>query len=159
MAKNYQMTRPFEPELDQAADNVLGRFVGYHLKRAQHILMGDLNATLRPFELRMLSYSTLSIIVNNPDVRASQISDVLAIERSNLVVILNELEEFGLIRRHQVPADRRAYALAPTSKGEALYGEATAAVEAHESRIFASATEAEIATIVRVMKNIHRCEC
>jgi DNA-binding MarR family transcriptional regulator len=45
----------------------------------------------------MITYSLMAVIVDNPGVRQSQLAQVLAIERSNLVVLLDELERFELI--------------------------------------------------------------
>ena len=47
-------------------DDTLRTFVGYHLKRSFNVIQSDLIETLRPFDLRMLTYSALVLIVDNP---------------------------------------------------------------------------------------------
>jgi len=114
------------------SDDALRRFLGYRLKRAHNVLHAGLVRALEPFGLRVVSYSALLMIVENPGLRQSQLADALSIERPNMVLSIDELEKRKLIERHRDPEDRRAYALRPTPAGERLIAKATAAVEAHE---------------------------
>lgn len=116
-------------------DDTLRQFSGYVMKRAFHAIQGDVNATLAPLGLRMLSFSALVMIVDNPGRRQSQLADALMIERPNLVIIVDELERAGLIQRERTPQDRRAYALRATQEGHALYDLAMRAVQDHEARM------------------------
>ncbi len=122
----------------QIDDSTLRQFVGYHLKRAFNVIQADLTHTLEPFELRMLTYTALVLIVDNPGLSQSQLAAGMDIERSNLVVIVDELERRDLIVRDRVPTDRRTYALNVTLAGRRLYEKAIAAVKAHEARLLAS---------------------
>ena len=61
------------------------------------MIQSDLIETLRPFDLRMLTYSALVLIVDNPGLNQSRLSQIMDIERPNLVVIIDELEERELI--------------------------------------------------------------
>ena len=122
------------------SDDTLRRFIGYHLKRASNAVLGDLARVLRPFELRMITYTALVLIVDNPGLRQSQLADAMDVERPNLVVIVDELERRGLITRDKVPTDRRAHALRPTPAGKKLYGRAVKAVTAHEAALLQGIT-------------------
>ena len=150
------MAQPAAADADRVSDEALRRFLGYHLKRAQSLLMADMNAAIRPLGLRMITYSALSMVVANPGLRQSQLADALAIERPNLVVILDDLETAGLIARDRVPSDRRAYALTPTVRGRRLLDRATAAVTAHEARMLAGIPAGDIRTAITVMTAIRR---
>ena len=44
-------------------DATLRQFIGYHLKRASNAVLGDLADVLKPFELRMITYTALVLIV------------------------------------------------------------------------------------------------
>jgi DNA-binding MarR family transcriptional regulator len=150
------VAQPAAADADRVSDEALRRFLGYHLKRAQSLLMADMNAAIRPLGLRMITYSALSMVVANPGLRQSQLADALAIERPNLVVILDDLETAGLIARDRVPSDRRAYALTPTVRGRRLLDRATAAVAAHEARMLAGIPGGDIRTAITVMAAIRR---
>lgn len=145
-------------ETEQVCDTILRSYLGYHMKRAMAVLQADLNRTLKPFDLRMVTYSALVMIVENPGLRQVQLADALAIERPNLVVILDELEERGLITRDKVPTDRRAYALNPTQKGCALSEAATAANHADEARLLQGLGEEKRTVVIEVLNLIERSE-
>ena len=103
--------------MTKVSDATMRGFVGYQIKRAFNVIQDDLAKTLKPFELRMLTYTALVLIVDNPGMRQSQLADAMDIERPNLVVIIDELERRELIVRDRVPTDRRAYALKATLAG------------------------------------------
>ena len=135
-------------------DETLRRFLGYHMKRAFNVVQADLTATLKPFELRMLTYSALVLICDNPGLSQAQLAASMDIERPNLVVIIDELERRELINRTRLPHDRRTYALIPTLAGRRLCDQAVAAVEAHEARLFAGLDEDMRAAMVAILSKV-----
>ena len=143
-------------EAEQVSDAALRGYIGYHMKRAMAVLQADLNRALKPLGLRMVTYSALVMIVENAGLHQAQLADALAIERPNLVVILDELEERGLISRDKVPTDRRAYALNPTLKGRALCEAATAVNRADEARLLRGLEGEKRAVAIEVMNQIER---
>lgn len=136
------------------SDASLRRFCGYGLKRAFNTVRADVNATLAPMGLRMLSFSALTVIGDNPGLRQSQLAGVLSIERPNLVNVLDELEQRGLITRDRVPSDRRAYALRLTGTGKSLYDRAAGAVEAHDGRMTKGLNRAERRALTDALSRI-----
>ena len=138
------------------SDAALRGLFGYSLKRAFNAIQADLTLTLRPFELRMLTFSLLAVIVDNPGVRQSQLAQVLAIERPNMVVLIDELERRELITRERELADRRAYALTCTLTGRQLYDKARMAVLAHESRFLEQLEPGHTDEILASLRKIER---
>lgn len=139
---------------EREKDATLRAFSGYGMKRAFNAIQADVNAVLAPFDLRMVTFSALVMIVDNPGLRQSQLADVLAIERPNLVLIIDELERRDLIIRERAADDRRAYALMVTLAGRRLHDKALAAVQAHEARMTAGLTEGERAQLIRALRRI-----
>jgi DNA-binding MarR family transcriptional regulator len=140
----------------QTSDETLQRLIGYHLKRAFNVVQADLTQTLKSFELRMLTYSALALIIENPGLRQSQLAVAMDVERPNLVVIVDELEQRELILRERVPTDRRAYALQATLRGQQLFKQADAAVTAHEAVLFQGIdveTRAKIISALKVIRS------
>ncbi len=127
----------------KVSDATLQRFAGYRMKRAFNVIRDDLHRALKPFGLRMLTYTALVLIVDNPGLRQSQLADAMDVERPNLVVIIDELEQRGLIVRDPAPDDRRAYALNPTPEGMQLYIKALRSVEEHEAVLLAGLSDAD----------------
>ncbi|MFL4469830.1 MarR family winged helix-turn-helix transcriptional regulator [Tateyamaria armeniaca] len=131
----------------EVSDAALRDFVGYQMKRAFNVLQADLTRTLEPFGLRMLTYSALALIVQNPGLRPSQLATALAVERANVVVYVDQLEEAGWVIRAPSPEDRRAYALQCTLAGRRVYARAEAAVKAHDARMLHGLTRDEVGTL------------
>lgn len=140
----------------QVSDATLRLFAGYHMKRAWNVVQADVTRALKPFRLRMVTYSALVLIVDNPGLRQAALADALAIERPNLVVIVDELEARDLILRDRDPSDRRAHALVPTPAGRRLYARAVAAVRAHEQRLFGFLGADERAAFLRALGQVER---
>ncbi|AXI48071.1 MarR family transcriptional regulator [Sulfitobacter sp. SK012] len=136
------------------SDETLREFMGYHMKRAFNVVQADLSLTLKPFGLRMLTYSALVLIVDNPGLSQSQLAAAMDVERPNLVVIIDALEQRALIIRERVPTDRRAYALMATLAGRQLYDKAIAAVKAHEERVFLDIDKDTRKTVIAAMQLI-----
>ncbi|MCA8881401.1 MAG: MarR family transcriptional regulator [Rhodobacteraceae bacterium] len=130
--------RPSEP-----TDHKLRQFAGYTMKRAFLALRADVTATLAPFELRTATFSALGIIIENPDLTQSQLAQALGVERSGIVVLVDELENRDLISRNKVKGDRRSYALRVTLAGRRLWQKAEAAMQRHEDRICSGLSAAE----------------
>lgn len=143
-----------QPQVDKVSDAPLREFVGYHIKRAFNVIQTDLNDVLARFDLRMISYSALVLIVENPGIRQSQLASALAIERPNLVVIIDELEKRELIARDRLLSDRRAYLLQATLAGRRLCDKAAAAVGAHEEALFDGIDKNTRSSIVEALNQI-----
>lgn len=143
-------------DVTHITDATLRGFVGYHMKRTFNVVQDDLAKTLKPFGLRMLTYTALVLIVDNPGLRQTQLAHAMDIERPNLVVILDELERRELIVRDRVPTDRRAYALKATLAGRHLYESAVAAVTSHEKRLLTGIDEETRRAFIAVMQQIEK---
>ncbi|MHA6264236.1 MarR family winged helix-turn-helix transcriptional regulator [Arenibacterium sp. CAU 1754] len=154
MAKPDPTQSTTTDHVDHVSDDTLRNLLGYNTKRAFNVIHGDLADTLKPFDLRMITFTALVLIVDNPGLRQSQLADALAIERPNLVVIIDELERRDLIVRDRVPTDRRAYALKATLLGRQLYEKVTQAVQAHEAALLGQLSAEEHAQVIAAMRLI-----
>lgn len=152
------MTRPHIAPVppDAASDAALSGLLGYRLRRAWLAVQSDLADTLRPFDLRMITFSALVLVEANPGLNQAQLARLMAVERPNLVMIIDEMERRGLIVRHRAHKDRRAYALDVTPEGRGLCQQAQAAVNAHEARLFAGLSQADRAAIETVLATLRR---
>ncbi|MCW1930953.1 MarR family winged helix-turn-helix transcriptional regulator [Pararhodobacter zhoushanensis] len=137
-----------------SSDRTLRAFIGYDMKRALNVVLGDLGIVLAGFGLRMTTYSTLVVIRDNPGLRQTRLAEILMIERPNLVLILDDLEEAELVTRIRAPDDRRAYELTATPKGKRLCEQATAAVNGHDTRMTRGLSDEEVAALHRALRQI-----
>jgi DNA-binding MarR family transcriptional regulator len=134
----------------------LRQFLGYRLRRASNVIQADLSIALKPFDLRMITYTALVLIRDNPGLSQSQLAAAMDVERPNLVVIVDELETRGLVTRDRLPTDRRTYALAVTDKGDRICASAVDAVIDHERHLLAGLTEANRKTVETVLALIRK---
>lgn len=132
----------------ETTDAVLQRFVGYHIKRTSNAILSDLARVLKPFDLRITTYSALALIIENPGLRQSQLAQVMDVERPNLVVLVDALEQRDLIVRDRVASDRRAYALRATPEGHTVYAAAHDAVVAQDRRLLHGLTDEQRQTLI-----------
>lgn len=144
-----------DPEL-LAADRHLSSFIGYDMKRALSIVAADFARTLAEYDLRAVSFSALSIIVGEPGLTQTQLAEVLQIERSNLVTLIDELAGRGLIIRAPVAQDRRRYALMPTTAGKQMAAAAQSSAAEHERRIFACLTDQDRHELQRILRQFRK---
>lgn len=85
------------------SDEALRNFMGYTIRRAAHIIQSDANRRLKPTGLRMISFSVLNMIVFNPGLRQAHLALALSIERPNLVIIVDELQNAGWVTAIPIP--------------------------------------------------------
>lgn len=121
---------------DISLGSIEGR-VGYYIRRLQVWVFRDFIRTLSDLEIRPNQYSVLALISANPGLSQTDISNVLDVERSRLVRLLDGLEKRGLVLRLQAPNDRRSHALRLTAEGQALLARAELLVDEHEARLAA----------------------
>ncbi|MBB4146113.1 MarR family winged helix-turn-helix transcriptional regulator [Rhizobium rhizoryzae] len=135
-----------EPEAP-SPDAYLTRFVGYDLKRLFNLVQGDLTRVLGPFNLRIISYSVLSVVARSPGINQTRLAEALKLERSNLVQIVDELSSRGLLTRNPIENNRRSHALLATPEGMALIESVDLEVVAHEEKLFSELSPAELTTL------------
>jgi DNA-binding MarR family transcriptional regulator len=137
-------------------DGRLRSLAGYSLKRAYLCVHDAFAASVAEFELRNTSFSCLALIVANPDIVPSRLAEALRMERPNLVVIVDALEERELISRRQLKSDRRYYALRATLKGRRLFERALANAAAAEAKVLQGLSADEVKTLFSLLGKIER---
>lgn len=143
-----------ELQAEEPADAELTDFIGYSLKRVLSLVQSDLAQVLGAMNLRAVSFSALTVVVRSPGINQTQLAEVLKIERSNLVQLVDELADRNLLARTPVAGDRRRHALMPTSAGRKLCEQAMAAVVAHEARSFAMLDAPEQVELLRLLRKV-----
>ena len=137
-------------------DTTLRDIVGYNLTRANSATLLVLAQVLEPFGLRRVTYSAMAVVEAQPGLRQADLADALAIDRANLVMIVNELEDDGLISRTRSVKDKRAYALKLTKEGAEVIRKAHDAIRLFDANITAGLTSAERRTLIKLLSIIER---
>jgi DNA-binding MarR family transcriptional regulator len=130
---------------DQAPAGLEPSLAGYtgHLLvraffRAQACGTAAMPAGRHPRELAILA----ALIERGPASQA-RLGELLKINRTIMVKVMDRLEEAGLVQRVRDPSDRRRYALAPTADGEATLAAMQRAAIGSEEELVAGLTPAE----------------
>lgn len=140
--------------MEDAADATLRGLTGYRMQRAAIKAMGAVNAALAPFGLRRSTFSALAVVADTPGLRQAQLAEALAIERPNLVQIVDDLEAAGLLVRETAEGDRRAYALQATARGRRVYAEALARLRRVEQALTRGLSPAQTEALHRALQLI-----
>lgn len=135
-------------------DAGLRRFLGYRLKRAYNILRADMLLRLEPLGLRITTYSSLQLIIQNPGLRQSELASALDIKTSNMVAIIDDLEMRKWIKRKPEPSDRRALALFATAAGKNVCRKAELLTIETEETLLNKLTDAELNTLSTLLEKI-----
>ncbi len=143
-----------ETENIKSSDEALRDLIGYNLKRAYMAMREDFVATLEEFDLRVTTFSALVLIVDRPDMTQTQLAEALSIERSGVVLIVDELEGRELINRNRVEGDRRTYALRATLSGIRFREKVMAAAKAHEDHMLKKLNKKQRAALIEILNLI-----
>ena len=82
-----------------------------------------LEEALRPENLRWRDYAVLAVLEENGSIAQNRIGQLLGVDRSSMVGLIDGLENRGLVSRERSATDRRAYAVVLTDEGRRLIGE------------------------------------
>lgn len=111
----------------------LDSLLGYRLRRASMVLMGNLIGVLRPYQLSVGEASLLILVGANPGCRQSDVGRALEIKRANLTPLVGRMKARGLIV--DAPIDGRSLSLTLTPAGVALQNEILPRIDASDNKV------------------------
>lgn len=97
---------------------LLENALGFHLRLAQNASFKSFKRHTGETELRPGWFAVLNIIHHNPGITPIALSRACGRDKSTITPVLRDLLREGMIRRGQIPTDRRSYALFLTANGE-----------------------------------------
>ncbi|NKY32780.1 MarR family transcriptional regulator [Nocardia speluncae] len=104
--------------------------IGFLLSRTAALLTQEVNQVLAPEGLRVRSYTVLHLACENPaGISQKSVADASGMDPSQVVALLDGLEERELVRRQPDPNDRRSKLLVATDTGRELCLRAQASVQ------------------------------
>ena len=135
-------------------DTALSQLVGYNLKRSFNGIYIDLAEALRPLGLRMITFTILTMLRENPGIRLSNLAAAIDMEKPNMVSVIDELSKRGLVTRSADPLDGRARQLNLTDAGEELQHQAYGAACAHDEGCLRHLDKVERAQLIALLSKI-----
>jgi DNA-binding MarR family transcriptional regulator len=102
------------------------------LMRAQQIVLGRLEDTVRPYGLSYARYELLVLLsfTRSGELPLSKVGDRLQVHPASVTGAVDKLEQQGLVVRVPHPEDRRAVLARITERGRQVAEESTAALNA-----------------------------
>lgn len=110
------------------------------------------NKALAEFGLRERSYSVLRLACSGLEPTQRELAEFLSLDPSQIVALVDELEGRGLVSREQGRTDRRQKIVLATPEGERVHAKACAVVAACEREQLAALTDAEAATLRKLLR-------
>jgi DNA-binding MarR family transcriptional regulator len=133
----------------------LQSLVGYNARRAALAVIDEFLRRMKPFDLRPVDFSVLSVIAHNPGVTSRQLCAALGLLPPNLVAPLNSFEQRGLIERRDHPNDGRAWGLHLTGTGQQLMAEAEKIALALEVDVAPTLTIQERKILIQLLQKLY----
>lgn len=122
--------------------------------RAEKAVVRELTHALAPFDLKLGQLDVLMNIYRHPGMSQHDVARKLLIGRSNITMLLPQLEKQGLIRREGDKKDKRVMRLFLTEDGEAKLMEALKVYTALIDRVMAQSTPAQCDAMGEQMRRI-----
>jgi len=132
----------------------LPELIGYQLRLAQIAIFRDFAMTLGELDITPGLFGVLVIIEANAGLKQAELAKAAHLDRSTVVSVIDNLERRTLVERRAAVTDRRSNSLHLTANGKTLLRKLKRLVAEHEQRLKGNLSEAEQATLIRLMRKI-----
>jgi len=137
---------------------VLAELVGYHLRRASNVFSADFVRAMTDSGIRQVLFGVLSVVERNPGINQGSVGRSLGIQRANMVALITELVDRGLLDRRVSKEDRRAFSLTLTAEGKRVYRDCIERIRAHEAELLADFDARERGRLIALLSRIEARE-
>ncbi|GAA3625651.1 MarR family transcriptional regulator [Nonomuraea rosea] len=111
-------------------------------------------AAVRVHGMTLWGYTVLVAVVEAPARTQLALAQAVSVDKSKLVLILDELEDAGLVRRRPDPADRRARIIEATPEGDRALRAARADIETIENQLLADLAPSSRITLQSALQHL-----
>ncbi|MCJ1696079.1 MarR family transcriptional regulator [Rathayibacter caricis] len=124
---------------------------GYLLKVASTALRSAMEEVLHPLGMTITHYSCLELLAQRPGLSNSELARGTFVTRQSMNVLLQSLEQQGLVARAERPVSGRALPTELTAAGRRQLRAASAAVRAVEDRMVAGLADGDRERLTRLL--------
>lgn len=132
---------------------VLAQYTGYLLRRVQALSVDHARDCISD-DLHVRGFVILSILADRGAVSQRQLGDLMHVNRSVMVKLVDDLEREHHVVRERNPADRRSYALRLTEAGEGARVEAQRDLDRSEAILTAPLTQAQTGRLKQLLHTL-----
>jgi DNA-binding MarR family transcriptional regulator len=124
------------------------------LVRAEKAVVGALTKALQPLDLKLAQLDMLMNLYRHPGMSQHDLARKLLVGRSNITMLLPQMEARGLLQRESDAKDKRVMRLSLTEDGEKLLMEALHIYTELIERVMAQSTASECDNMGAIMQRI-----
>lgn len=142
------------PSTDPALANGLHDDLHWLFARVKQGLAVAATPALRKYGLSHWGYTVLVAVANSPATSQLALAQIVSVDKSKLVLVIDELETAGFVRRRPDPADRRARRIEATDAGRQMLHSARREIDAIEGELLAdlpSSARADLRMTLRLL--------
>jgi DNA-binding MarR family transcriptional regulator len=147
------MTTPKEASTRTDA-SALEQQTGFLLQLAHQGARRVFNAALDPLKIQAKHLGVLMALCGGESLTQIQLANRLELDKSSVVLIVDDLERLELAHRRVHPNDRRAYVLEITSRGRRIVSEAKQIAFVVDREIFAGLSRNDRVRLDRALSRI-----
>jgi DNA-binding MarR family transcriptional regulator len=126
-------------------------FLLYKASQLSHSLANEM---LSDLGLNARHTGILTLVTEFEPMTQKALADALAIDRSTMVSLLDDLEDRGYVTRRRHPADRRAFLVHPTESGRIVKAAAVRVLDEQQRLFMAPLTGAERKQLADLLKRL-----
>lgn len=134
--------------------NVLRLRPGYLVRRLQQASISIFAQEMAGFELTPVQYGVLAVVVEHPDIDQVSTAELVGVDRTTIVGVIDRLARKGLVTRTVAPHDKRVRILNATKAGVELLREVEKPTEAVRARLLEPLSSAEAALFCEMMERV-----
>ena len=136
----------------------LARNTGFLMSKVSQLAREGFERALGPMGLKARHYGVLTALAGEGPHAQGDLGERLAIDRTTMVGLVDELEGLGLVERRRDREDRRRYDLVLTDAGKRTISEAEAVAARVQEAVLSPLDEAERrrlhGMLARVLRNL-----
>ncbi|MBV9422546.1 MAG: winged helix-turn-helix transcriptional regulator [Solirubrobacterales bacterium] len=141
--------------LPTSAPEPLASDLCWLLARASHALMTELTAALEGSGISPREHSVLATALTG-DFTQTELARMVGLDKTTMVVTVDELEAAGLAERRQSSTDRRARVIAVTDAGVQKVKEAEEVLDRVRDEVLATLPESDRTVFLRALGQLAR---
>ena len=154
-AAEPEADRPGEPAALQLQLGPLGDLLGFHIARASVTTFALFEQHVgQPFGLRKVEYSLLLLVLANGPLSPKRLAQALALSAPNLTMLLDRLQQRGLLRRERSLLDRRSQNVVLTDDGLRIAQASAAEAAPMERALDGRLSRAEQAMLIELLSKV-----
>lgn len=137
---------------DRLNGTSLAQEIEFLTARAMALGSSRANSLLAELDLKVRSYSVLSLACSGQNPSQRELADFLRLDPSQIVALVDQLEARGAVTREADPRDRRSKVITATPAGRKLYARAAAIVkeaEEHSLRRLDASEREQLRSLLR----------